>query len=112
MLTKELQHLTKCGALKSGNIEPLLLRIERSQLRWFGRVSKMPLERLFKQTLLAKANGRRSVGQTRTRWTNYIEDLRWNRLGLYPSQNCQLNFKYQELNLLLYSATSCRGPSL
>ena len=43
---------------KSLNIEPLLLRIERSQLRWFGHVSRMPQERLPKQALLAKANGR------------------------------------------------------
>ena len=28
------------GIRKSFNIEPLLLRIERSQLRWFGRVSQ------------------------------------------------------------------------
>ena len=28
------------------NIEPLLLRIERSQLKWFGHVSRMPQERL------------------------------------------------------------------
>ena len=40
---------------KSLNIEPLLLRIERSQLRWFGHVSRMPQERLLKQALLAKA---------------------------------------------------------
>ena len=59
---------------KSLNIEPLLLRIKRSQLRWFGHVSRMPQERLSKQALLAKANGRRPVGRPRTRWTDYIED--------------------------------------
>ena len=67
-------------------MEPLLLRIERSQLRWFGHVSRMPQERLPKQALLSKANGRRPVGRPRTRWTDYIEDLGWNRLGLRPSE--------------------------
>ena len=71
---------------KSLNIEPLLLRIERSQLRWFGHVSRMLQKRLPKQALLAKANGRRPVGRPRTRWANYIEDLGWNRLGLQPSK--------------------------
>ena len=60
---------------KSLNIEPLLLRIERSQLRWFAHVSRMPQEGLPKQALLAKANGTRPVGRPRTRWTDYIEDL-------------------------------------
>ena len=71
---------------KSLNIEPLLLRSERSQLRWFGHVSRMSQERLPKQALHAKANGRRPVGRPRTRWTDYIEDLGWNRLGLRPSE--------------------------
>ena len=64
---------------KSLNIEPLLLRIERSQLRWFGHVSTMPQERLPKQALLAKENGRRPVGRSRTKLTHYIEKLEWNR---------------------------------
>ena len=71
---------------KSLKIKPLLLRIERSQPRWFGHVSRVPQERLPKQTLLAKANERRPVGWPKTRWTNYIEDFGWNRLGLYPSK--------------------------
>ena len=60
---------------KSLNIELLLLRIERSQLRWIGHVSRMTQEKLPKQALLAKANGRRPVGRPRTTWTDYIEDL-------------------------------------
>ena len=46
---------------KSLDIEPLLLRIKRSQLRWFGHVSKMPQKRLPEQALLAKAKWRRLV---------------------------------------------------
>ena len=47
----------------------------------------MPQDRLPTQTLLAKANGGRPVGRPRTRWTNYIDDLGWNRLGLLrPSE--------------------------
>ena len=60
---------------KSLNIERLLLQIERSRLRWFGLVCQTPQERLLKQALLAKANGRRPGGRLKTRWTNYIENL-------------------------------------
>ena len=86
---------------KSLNIEPLLLRIERSQLRWFGHVSRMPHERLPKQALHAKANRRRPVGRPRTRWTDYIEDLGWNRLGLRPSEMMEVMEDREEWRLNL-----------
>jgi len=35
-----------------------LLRIERSQLRWFGPVPNMPQERSTRQVLLAAATGK------------------------------------------------------
>ena len=50
---------------ESLNVESLLLRIERSQLRWFGHVSRMPQERLPQQALLAKPDGKRPVGRPR-----------------------------------------------
>ena len=71
---------------KSLNTEPLLLGIERSQVRWFGHGSRMPHERLPKQALLVKANGKIPVGRPRISWTNYIEDLGWNRVRLHPSE--------------------------
>ena len=43
-------------------------------------------ERRPTQALLAKANGRRPVGRPRIRWTDYIADLGWNRLGLRSSE--------------------------
>ena len=52
----------------------------------FGHVSKMPHERLSKQTLYAEVSGKRPVGRPRTRWLDYIEDLGWNRFGLHPSK--------------------------
>ena len=63
----------------------------------------MPQERLPKQALHAKANGRRPVGRPRTRWTDYIEDLGWNRLGLRPSEMMEVmeDLEVWRLNLEL-----------
>ena len=53
---------------QSFNVESLLLRIERSRrLRWFVRVSRMPQERLPKQTLHAEVNEKKPVEQARTK---------------------------------------------
>ena len=85
---------------KSFNIEPLLLRIKRSQIRWSDHVSRMPQKKLSKQALLVKANGKRPVGRPRIKWTIYIKDLGWNHLGLYPSEIME-DRKVQRLNLEL-----------
>ena len=60
----------------SVNVELLLFRIERSQRRWFGHVSRISQDRLPKQALSAIPNGKRPVGRPRRRRLNHIEDFR------------------------------------
>ena len=67
---------------ESLNIESLLLRLERSQLRWYGRVTRMSQERTAKKLLCSTPIGRRPRGRPRTRWRDYVEDLSWSRLGI------------------------------
>ena len=88
---------------ESIDFESLLFRIERSQLRCFGHVSRMLHEWHPKQTLYAKVSGKRPVGRPSTRWIDYIEDLGWNHLGLYPSetQSVLVDRKMWRLNLEL-----------
>ena len=71
---------------KSLNVEPLLLRIERSQLRWFTHVSRISQERLSKQVLLVRIAGKRPIGRPRTRLLQHIESLDRNRLGPGPNK--------------------------
>ena len=44
---------------QSLNIEPLLLRIERSQLRWYGHVTRMSNERTAKELMNVLPSGKR-----------------------------------------------------
>ena len=46
----------------------------------------MPQERLPKQVLFAKPNGKIPVERPRTKWIKYIEDFGWNRLELRSSE--------------------------
>ncbi|KAJ8012365.1 hypothetical protein DPEC_G00041950 [Dallia pectoralis] len=67
-------------------VEPLLLCIERSQLRWFGHLVRMPPGRLPKEVFQARPAGRRPRGRPRTRWRDYISTLAWERLGIPQSE--------------------------
>jgi len=46
----------------------------------------MSHERLARQVLLAKPTGKRARGRPRTRWSDYICDLAWPRLGVEPAE--------------------------
>ncbi|KAI3371761.1 hypothetical protein L3Q82_024310 [Scortum barcoo] len=63
-------------------VEPLLLRIERSQLRWLGHLFRMPPGRLPREVFQACPTGRRPRGRPRTRWRDYVSRLAWERLGV------------------------------
>lgn len=63
-------------------VEPLLLRVERSQLRWFGHLIRMPPGRLPLEVFRARPTGRRPRGRPRARWRDYISLLAWERLGI------------------------------
>uniref|UniRef100_A0A669BJZ3 Reverse transcriptase domain-containing protein n=1 Tax=Oreochromis niloticus TaxID=8128 RepID=A0A669BJZ3_ORENI len=70
-------------AIREGlRVEPLLLHIERSQLRWFGHLTRMPPGRLLGEVFRACPTGRRPRGRPRTRWRDYISRLAWERLGV------------------------------
>lgn len=57
------------------NIEPLLLWIEKSQLRWFGHVLRMPADRIARRIFEARPGGTRPVGKPRARWCDQVQKL-------------------------------------
>ena len=67
MKSKEFTVLTRCASLEiQKSLKPLLLQIERSQLRWFDHVSKMPQEKLSYKLYLPKQMEKKTLGQPRT----------------------------------------------
>lgn len=63
-----LRDRVRSSAIREGlNIEPLLLRIERSQLRWLGHLLRMPSNRLVQQIWNACPTGPRPRGRPRYR---------------------------------------------
>ena len=79
---RSLSLLDKVKSTDTLAIEPLLLRIERSKLRWYGHVTRMSHERTAKQLMDALPRGKRPRERSRTRWRNYVEDLAWSRFRI------------------------------
>ncbi|KAK3542066.1 hypothetical protein QTP86_011367 [Hemibagrus guttatus] len=67
-------------------VEPLLLRIERGQLRWLRHLFRMPPGRLPGEVFRACPTGKRPRGRPRTCWRDYVFRLAWERLGVPPEE--------------------------
>ncbi|KAK3561572.1 hypothetical protein QTP86_010655 [Hemibagrus guttatus] len=83
-------------------VEPLLLHIERGQLRWLGHLFRMPLGRLPGEVFRACPTGKRPRGRPRTRWRDYVFRLAWERLGV-PLEELEEVARERELFQVSYS---------
>ena len=82
-----LRDRVRSSVIREGlRVEPLLLRIERSQMRWLGHLVRMPPGRLPGEVFRARPTGRRPRGRPRTRWRDYVSRLAWERLGVPPEE--------------------------
>ena len=82
-----LRDMPSCEIRKSLNVEPLLLRIERSKLRWFAHVSRILQNSLRRRVLPTTSIRKRLRGHSTTRCTDYIFELAWSRLGVRHQNN-------------------------
>jgi len=74
-----------CDIHKTLNVEQFL-RIERSQLRWFGHVSRMSHVRLARQVLRVRQTHGKAAQKPSKNWVVHIYDLAWPRLGVEPAE--------------------------
>ncbi|KAK5915715.1 hypothetical protein CesoFtcFv8_001281 [Champsocephalus esox] len=82
-----LRDKVRSSVIREGlGVEPLLLRVKRSQLRWFGHLVRMPPGHLPREVFQARPAGKRPRGRPRTRWRDYISSLAWERLGIPQSE--------------------------
>ena len=82
-----LRDRVRSSVIREGlGVEPLLLRIERNQMRWLGHLVRMPPGRLPGEVFWARPTGRRPRGRLRTRWRDYVSRLAWERLGVPPEE--------------------------
>ncbi|TWW77033.1 hypothetical protein D4764_12G0004230 [Takifugu flavidus] len=67
-------------------VEPVLLRIERSQMRWLGHLVRMPPVHLPGEVFRACPSVRRPPGRPRTHCRDDVSRLAWERLGIPPDE--------------------------
>ena len=65
--------MRSCNICKALNVNHF--SSERSQLRWFDHVSRMSLETLARQVLLAALTRKRPRVRPKTRWSGYASDM-------------------------------------
>jgi len=89
---RKIAGLTRLDRVRNSDIRrnlgvgPLLSHIERSQLRYYGHVTRMSQDRLAGRIMEARPTGRGPRGRPRTRWIDYVHSLARSRLGLDPEQ--------------------------
>ncbi|KAK3515163.1 hypothetical protein QTP70_008180 [Hemibagrus guttatus] len=81
-------------------VEPLLLHIERGQLRWLGHLFRMPLGRLPGEVFRACHTGKRPRGRRSTRWRDYVSRLAWERLGVPPEELEEVSGERERENMI------------
>ena len=81
-------------------VEPLLC-IERSQLRWFGHLVRIPPGRIPRKMFQGHPAGRRPRGRPRTRRRDYISTLAWECFGIPQSELADVAGKREVWETLL-----------
>ncbi|KAK3536545.1 hypothetical protein QTP86_013744, partial [Hemibagrus guttatus] len=92
-------------------VEPLLLHIERGQLRWLGHLFRMPPGRLPGEVFRACPTGKRPRGRPRTRWRDYVFRLAWERLRVPPEELEEVARERERTTSRTYQTTSCKPAS-
>lgn len=55
--------------------EPIINKIEKRQLHWYGHITRMGQERMTKRVIEARRVGKRKVGRPRKKWEDRIKEI-------------------------------------
>jgi len=95
--------LCSCEIRKVLIVEPLLLRIEKSQLLWFGHmanVSHRVPQKIGDASLAGCTHGKSPIGRPMTRRNDQISDFAWSRLGVEPTELSEITVDREVFEVL------------